>query len=518
VTAAFARVRALGSRVPAIDVADLPVWATVCGIAGLMLISLWIRTRVLGAGFWIDEGLSVGIAHHPLTSIPALLRQDGSPPLYYLLLHVWIDAFGAGERATHALSLIFALACVPLAYWAGRSIFGPLTGWICAGLAAVDPYLTYYGQETRMYSLVAALSFVAATAYVHGVLDGRRRYLPVLGVALVLILYTHNWGLFLVLGYGIATLLFAREKWKDAAIAGGIMLLLYLPWVPTLLSQSEHTAAPWAMVPSFHALLLAPGAVLSGDAPFTAIVLAGGVGLAATIRSRSDPARRPVLSLAAVVGATVLVAWLSSQITPAWTTRYFGVVLGPLLVISAAGLARAGRLGLVALAVVCVIWTNYVQQDNKENARAIAAGVAADIRPGDLVLSTHPEQVPVLRHYLGPGYLWATTLGPVPDTQVMDWRDALDRIRVITPKSELDPLLAALRPGQHLVVVSPVFRDYRAWQSRWTRQVYLTSQEWTKAIDRDPRFRRVRVLGTNEILEKRNYFKPLQAVVYVRRR
>ncbi len=495
----------------------MPVWATVTGLALITAVSLWIRTRVLGAGFWIDEGLSVGIAHHPLTAIPGLLRQDGSPPLYYLLLHVWMGAFGDSERATHALSLIFALACIPLAYWAGRSIFGALTGWICAGLAAVDPYLTYYGQETRMYALVAALSFVAAIAYVHGVLDGRRRYLPVLGVTLVLILYTHNWGLFLVLGYAVATLLFARDKWKEAAIAGGIMLLLYLPWLPTLLSQSKHTAAPWAMAPSLHALLLAPGAVLSGDAPFTAIVLAGGVGLAATIRRRSDPARRPVLSLATVVGATVLLAWLSSQITPAWTTRYFGVVLGPLLMISAAGLARAGRLGLVALVAVCVIWTNYVQQDNKENARAIAAGVSPDIRPGDVILSTHPEQVPVLRYYLGPGYRFATTLGPVGDQQVMDWRDALDRIHAVTPAADLAPVLASVRPGQHLVVVSPVFRDYRAWQSRWTRAVYLTSQTWTRDIARDPRFRRIGFVGTNEILQKLNYFKPLQAVVYVRK-
>ena len=247
-------------------------------------------------------------------------------------------------------------------------------------------------------------------------------------------------------------------------------------------------------------------------------MLAGGVGLATTVRGRSDPARRPVLALAAVVGATVLVAWLGSQISPAWTTRYFGVVLGPLLVISAAGLARAGRLGLVALLAVCFIWTNYVQQDNKENARAVMKAVAADIRPGDLVLTTHPEQVPVLRYYLGPGYRWATTLGPVADSQVMDWRDALDRIRRITPAAQLEPVLASLRPGQHLVVVSPVFRDYRAWQSRWTRHVYLTSQVWTRDIARDPRFRQVAYVGTNEILQKLNYFKPLQAVVYIRRR
>ena len=243
---------------------------------------------MLGAGYWIDEGISVGIAHHPFTSIPHLLRQDGAPPLYYLLLHVWMGWFGDSERATHALSLIFALACIPLAYWVARSLFGALAGWVCAGLAAVDPYLTYYAQETRMYTMVACLSFVATGAYVQGVLRGRRWYLLLLGVSLALILYTHNWGLFLCLGFGVATLIYARDRLREAAIAAGVLVLLYLPWVPTLLDQSKHTGAPWAMVPSFHALLLAPGAVLSGDGPFMAFVLAGGVG---TCRGRAHALR-----------------------------------------------------------------------------------------------------------------------------------------------------------------------------------------------------------------------------------
>jgi hypothetical protein len=512
VSAAIDRVRGLS-----LDVADLPAWATATALAAMMAFSLYVRTRVLGAGFWIDEGLSVGIAHHHLTAIPHLLRQDGSPPLYYLLLHFWIGWFGDGERATHALSVLFALACIPLAYWVARSVFGGLAGLVCAGLVAVDPYLTYYAQETRMYSLVAMLSFVAVGAYVHGVLYAKRRYLPLLGVALVLILYTHNWGLFLVVGYAVATLVFARDRWREALIGGAVMLVLYLPWLPTLLYQSKHTAAPWAMVPSFHALLLAPGAVLSGDAPFMAIVLAGGVGLSAVVKRRSDPLRRSVLALAAVVGVTVTLAWLASQISPAWTTRYFAVVVGPLMLLCAAGLVRAGRLGLVALVAVCIVWSNYVLQDNKENARAIVRGVAGYVHPGDVILSTHPEQVPVLRYYLGPGYRWATQLGPVKDTQVMDWEDALTRLRAVTPKADLEPVLASVRPGQHLVVISPVFRDYRAWQARWTRLVYLTSQVWTRDIARDPRFREVALIQSNEILQKVNYFKPLQAVVYVRR-
>ena len=53
---------------------------------------------------------------------------------------------------------------------------------------------------------------------------------------------------------------------------------------------------------------------------------------------------------------TLAVAWLVSQVSPAWTTRYLGVVLGPLLLLGAVGLARAGTLGLVALVIVLGIW------------------------------------------------------------------------------------------------------------------------------------------------------------------
>jgi hypothetical protein len=494
------------------DVADVPRWTTAAALCALCAASLWLRTRVLGAGFWIDEGISVGIAHHPLTSIPHLLRQDGSPPLYYMLLHVWIGWFGDGERATHTLSVIPAVACIPLAHWAAGSLFGRTAAWTCALLAAVNPYLTYYGQETRMYALAAALSIVAAAAFAHGVLLGRRRYLPLLVVSLVALLYTHNWGLFLCIGFAAVTLVAAREQWRTAAIAGATTLLLYLPWVPTLLSQARHTGAPWAMRPGVHALLLAPASAFANDIAFGGLAVAAALGI-----SRARDGRVPVALLAAAEG-TVLAAWLVSQASPSWTSRYLAVLVGPVLLVVGAGVVRAGRVGLAALAFAVFLWAGYTLHDEKSNARAIARLAAPYLVPGDLVLSTHPEQVPVLRYYLGPGLRYATQLGPVADPRVMDWRDALDRIRAVTVTGELRPLLSSVRPGRHLVVVSPLFRDYHAWQAPWTREVYLTSQAWTRAVAADPRFRRVATLSSNEILLERNFWKPLQAVVYVRRR
>src|SRR5205823_380015 len=78
----------------------------------LVVLSLLLRTTALHARYWIDEGLSVGIASHPFFDVPGVLRQDGSPPLYYLILHVWTALFGDGEARTHGLSVLFAVATV----------------------------------------------------------------------------------------------------------------------------------------------------------------------------------------------------------------------------------------------------------------------------------------------------------------------------------------------------------------------------------------------------------------------
>lgn len=487
-------------------------------VGALTLLSLWLRTRQLHAGFWIDEGISVGIAHHHWTSIPHVLRQDGSPPAYYLLLGLWIRLFGDGERATHTLSLIFALGCVPLAYAAGRTVFDRTTGLVCAVLAALDPYLTYYAQETRMYSLAALLSLLVALAYVNGILRGRRFWAIVLVPALDLEVYTHSWGLFVCVGLAAATALVARERLRLFSLVAAGVALLYLPWVPELLYQVRHTAAPWSKAPGFYALLLAPASVLSGDGPFIAFVLAGGAALAAIVRHRGSAERQVVLALAAVAGVTIAVAWLESQISPAWATRYFAVVLGPLLLLGGRGLVLGRRLGLVALVVVCVYWLGYAVRNDKENARQIAAGLAPYVHRGELVVSTHPEQVPVLRYYLGPGLRFATTLGPVADAQVFDWRSAVARLEAARPRATLDRLVATVPPGGDFVVVTPVFRDYHAWDSRWTKLVWQRSTAWSALLQSDPRLRLVAHVQTNEIAVRENYFKLLQAFVYRRTR
>ena len=102
-------------------------------LAFLIGISLALRTQAIHARFWIDEGLSVGISSHPLLDIPGVLREDGSPPLYYLILKLWMSMFGSGEGDTHALSVAFALLIIPVAWVGARALFGDRAAWIAAG-------------------------------------------------------------------------------------------------------------------------------------------------------------------------------------------------------------------------------------------------------------------------------------------------------------------------------------------------------------------------------------------------
>jgi mannosyltransferase len=492
-------------------------WAVPVVLPLLTLLSLYLRTRELHAGFWIDEGISVGIAHEHWTSIPHLLRQDGSPPLYYMLLGLWIRLFGDGVAVTHALSLIFGLACVPLAYFAGRGVFGRTTGLVCALLAALDPFLTYYAQETRMYELEALLSLVVAWSYVESIVRGKRLWLPAFVLSVTLLAYSHNWGLFLCVGLAGATLIAAREHLKLFGVGALCVALLYLPWVPTLLSQAAHTGAPWSTRPKLHDLLFATGSVVGGDASYLVLVLIGGAALVPLVR-RAGPERATILALASLVGITVIAAFIASQISPAWTIRYFAVVFGPVVLLAGEGIVRARKLGLAMLVALVLIWAGYSTHNDKENAQGITHGVKPYLTRGELIISTHPEQTPVLRYYLGPGYRWATTLGWTPDPHVFDWRDAVSRLQAAPAKPTLDRLLATVPPGKEFVVVAPVFRDYRAWRAQWTKLVWRKATAWNWLLQHDDRVQLVAHVASDEIALKENYFKPVQAFVYRRTR
>jgi uncharacterized membrane protein len=325
-----------------------PLGRVVAGLVALTALAVVFRLEGRGMSFWLDEGLSVGISSHPLTDIPGLLRQDGSPPLYYLVLRLWMLVFGTSEEAVRALSLLFALVTIPVAFWSADGLFGRRAAWGAAVLTATSSYLVYYSREARMYTLLVLLVLVCVTAFTHAFVFGRRRWLPVVALSLTGALYTHNWGLYLALGLAAAAGLAVvattdrRRLLLDGAAVTAAVAVLYAPWVPVLVYQAANTGAPWSRTPD--------------DGILIAFALVGLPALVAQVRRwRAGGEALAAAALAVVVGVSLALSWLASLLEPAWAGRYFGVFLPPVILLMALGLARERRRGLVALGLIAFL-------------------------------------------------------------------------------------------------------------------------------------------------------------------
>lgn len=432
--------------------------------AALALVALlaFLWGRGAGAWFWLDEGIAVGISSHPLGTIPDLMRQDGSPPLYYALLHLWMSLFGSSEPATHALSLVFALATVPTALWAGWSLFGRRAGWMSALVAGLNPFIAYYANEARMYSLVVLLTLVALAAFVHGFVFRRRGHLIGFAASLSLLLYTHNWGLLVGVGCAVALAVChlladgpdRRGTVRDGGVAFGAAALLYLPWLPTLLYQQSARLQPWAQKPTLLLIREQVANLVGGTEAVVALGLGAGVGVAAVLRRRWS---RDALALVAMAVVPVVVL-AGGWVTSVFAYRYLAAVVAPLVLLAGAGLARGGRTALAALSVVALLAAPIAVKTppyQKSNAKAVAAQVSPALDPGDVVVSPDPQLPPLLSRYLPPGLRYVTTAGPVPDEGVVDWRGSLERLRDSDPAVTLPPVLDDLDPGAHALLVCP---------------------------------------------------------------
>lgn len=330
----------------------VPVWASTAGLlVFLIAVSAVLRTHFITGQFWEDEAITTGIASHSLSAIPGVLRHDGSPPLFYLLLHIWMSIFGSSEAATHSLSLVFGLLCIPAGMWAAWSLFGRRAGVYMAILCAFSTFLTAYAQESRMYELMALLGILATAAFLHGFLYRRRRYLIMFAICEALMLYTHAWGIFFGAGSVIALIpiwLMSEDRRglvRDAVLTYVGAGVLFLPWVPNFIYQATHTGAPWAPPPRFGAPVLISRDLMGGDRITVALVLAAVIGLATlfTRRYRRTTESTMAWALVTLPVSTLLLAWLASQVTPAFVSRYFAPILAAFLLLAAWGGPRRDR-------------------------------------------------------------------------------------------------------------------------------------------------------------------------------
>ncbi len=322
-----------------------------------LLAAFWIVTSHLAQdSLWLDEGYSAAVvrdvhdAPQNLRRLPGYLfhslrdtlnrsRADVHPPLYFLLLDSWGWVAGESVFALRLLSAFFGLIALAATYALGKRLFGVWTGLAALLILATASAFVYYNRETRMYTLLIALSALSMWAYWRWLERPTWPRVLLYGGLMAALLYTHDAGVLILLTQALHLLLSRPRRILRWLWPAGLALLCFAPWIPVILAQWRSYGQPGA--PPFSDLGVALAALsyaLTGG--YLLLYLLPALGLIFLVRRQG----RAALLLALWLLLTPLALWLGNALIPSlFQVRY------TLAILPAAALLLAG--GLMGLAL-----------------------------------------------------------------------------------------------------------------------------------------------------------------------
>ena len=433
----------------------------------LLIVALAFALRFVDLGrqsLWYDEGVSAYLTTLSLPELTQWTADDVQPPLYYYLLWAWARLFGQSEAALRGLSLLFSLATVPLAWYAGRRLFSERAGLLAALLFATSPLYIWYAQEARNYALLTFLGTLSSILLFDAVGAKHSPAVPyeipvqpanasplLRWAAYVLVssaaLYTHYFAGFLLLFHGIYVLMVwfsagRATRWLvEAGIAWGLIGLSYLPWLPHMIGRFGQDQSYWEgalkVDEALRKLLISFSVGESVLEPIGWPLAVGflallGLCVAALLLSQRCPGvsgssrqgacHLPVLFLALylllpVAGVLLLAIWI-----PKLDPRYFMLASPPYLLLFAGGidallqagrsaphvLGRMLRLGLAG-AMMGFMFGSFIYADRniytdpaftKADFRGVTDYLRAHRAPDEMVILVSGHMFPVFDYYM----------------------------------------------------------------------------------------------------------------------
>jgi mannosyltransferase len=364
--------------------------------------------------FWFDEGVSVAIARLDWYNLVRLLwRREANMSLYYLLLRGWLH-LGSSEAFVRSLSVIAALATIPIVYWLGRQLLDRRAGLIAATLLTFNAYHIRYSQEARSYTLYLFLTALSVAYFSASLRESSARNRRGHVLSSTLALYAHFYaGLIIVLEWLWLRL---REPQSVPVTVQKSFSRIAILISPAILFAATTGIGPLSWLPKpglketldFYKHLAGNGggplltlyvaAIAAALYPVLSPIEGKGATSSATLWPRiatsfRRPDRWPLLCLLMWLLLPIAVAILS-VIRPAFLARYFILCLPPLLLLASAGIRRVRSPWLTAaiLALFGALSIRgamaYYKTDfdlTRDDYRAASNYVLEHSRPGDVI-------------------------------------------------------------------------------------------------------------------------------------
>jgi uncharacterized membrane protein len=219
----------------------------------LILVGFFLRFPSLDLGLWRDEASTYfdSLPNNFEGIINTVIYSELNPPIFYLIMHQWMQWFGEQEVIFKLPALLFGLLLIPSTYSLGKLTGSSKAGLIAATITTFAQDSVYYSQEARPYTLAALLSCWVMFLYCKALVATKQQIWYLIGFVICsdILLYVQYTGLLLVSSLIIITLylLFTRtiKSVLPFALAFGLIFLLLMPWLPIFISHL-YTGTPWS--------------------------------------------------------------------------------------------------------------------------------------------------------------------------------------------------------------------------------------------------------------------------------
>lgn len=402
----------------------------------------------------LDEAQSLWQSGRSISDILTLVAKDVHVPFYHILLHLWRTFVGNTLEAARLMSLLFYVLCIPAIYYLGKLSYSRSVGLFAAVLMAASPFMNWYGNEIRMYTLFTFL--IICNQYFFIKIRKTNSDHAWIGYAATAILGVYSHYFFLVnLGVQGLFFLFTRSHFPHLALrrfmmTGALVVLSFVPWVSYVYTLGEAlNQQPLLPVPTAVNIFSAFSQFLFGfqndhlNTFFLSLwplaVIFGFVSL----RKNSRPSIETLYFLTAVLASVVVLFIISVTLQPVFVSRYLIFTVPALyLLISSAVEQYSARttailkVGLTALlAIMLVVEIVNPTAPVKENYFEATEYLNAHASPADIVLVSAPFTVyPVEYYYRAPAPLITLPLwdrysfGPIPSFSQNELEEEIPKV------------------------------------------------------------------------------------------
>ena len=140
-----------------------------CTLIGLSIVGLGVYLRFYQLDFQAyeyDELWSIGAsAKGSLAEVFPILRGEGTPPTYQIILWQWIKHTGVDPTSTRSLSALFDSVGILLSFLLARRILNNISLIAFSVLISFSCFAITFAQETRTYSLLLLFAWLSTLSF-----------------------------------------------------------------------------------------------------------------------------------------------------------------------------------------------------------------------------------------------------------------------------------------------------------------------------------------------------------------